>query len=186
VFHVRGVALYFLALMIWRGIARMQETGTIATAIVTALSLLPIAIAGLGLLLLLAYLSSRTTVYTITNRRVVLRVGVALPTAINVPFRLVAHAGVHLYRDGSGDIPLALTGPDRIGYSYLWPHVRPWRFNQPQPMLRGIPDAARVATLLGEALRDAMPETAQYTPVGVSSGHRGVAAPMPGAVPASA
>ena len=46
--------------------------------------------AAIGLLTLLAWLTARTTIYTITNRRVVLRVGIALPMSINLPFALIA------------------------------------------------------------------------------------------------
>ena len=47
-------------------------------------------------------------------------------------------------------------GP-RVIYPKLWPHVRPWRLRQAEPMLRCIPDAGVVASLLCRALaaRDA-------------------------------
>jgi hypothetical protein len=40
----------------------------------------------------------------------------------------------------------------RLAYLVLWPHVRPWRLQAPQPMLRAIDDVAAVADLLAEAL----------------------------------
>jgi ketosteroid isomerase-like protein len=57
-------------------------------------------------------------------------------------------------RDGSGDLPLSLNGSDRMAYLNLWPHARPWRLKDTVPMLLGIPDAARVGALLGDALRE--------------------------------
>ena len=39
----------------------------------------------------------------------------------------------------------------------LWPHARPWRFEVSQPMLRCVPDAHEVATVLGQALLVASP-----------------------------
>ncbi|MGA2129178.1 MAG: PH domain-containing protein, partial [Xanthobacteraceae bacterium] len=34
----------------------------------------------------------------------------------------------------------------------LWPHVRPWHVARPQPMLRAVPDALRVAETLARAM----------------------------------
>lgn len=186
VFHIRAVAVYFAALMVWRGVYRFGDTAGDYRAMAAAvLSLLPVALAGLGLLALLAWLSSRTTVYTITNRRLVLRIGVALPTAINIPFRLIGAAGFRPRADGAGDIPLTLISDKRMAFSTLWPHARPWRFNQPEPMLRAIPDAAGVASLLSAALGAAVPASSTRSPV--LEGIQIAKAPMPSAgMPVSA
>ncbi|MBS0277418.1 MAG: PH domain-containing protein [Proteobacteria bacterium] len=158
VFHIRAVAFYFAVLMLWRGSVHWDQ-GMVAS-VLSALSLLPIALIGLGLLSLLAYLSARTSVYTITNKRVVMRIGMALPTAINIPFKLIGSGGLAEHADGTGDIPLSLTGDDRMAYSNFWPHVRPWRFTRPEPMLRGVPHARRVAEILSQALVAALPSGA--------------------------
>jgi hypothetical protein len=155
VFHIRAVAVYFAMLMLWRSSVHWHQG--VAASVTAVLSLLPIALIGLGLLALLAWLSARTSVYTITNRRVVLRIGVALPTAINIPFKVIGGAKLGLHSNGAGDIPLALIGAERMAYSNLWPHVRPWRFANPEPMLRSIPDAQRVAQVLSNALVAALP-----------------------------
>ena len=55
-------------------------------------------------------------------------------------------------KDGSGAIALQLAPGNKLAFLILWPHARPWRFTQPDPMLRGLPDAARVANLLARAL----------------------------------
>jgi hypothetical protein len=155
VFHIRAAACYFGALMAWRASVRMTDAGDGVAALAAVCSLLPVALIGIGLLALLAWLSSRTTVYTITNRRIVLRIGVALTTAVNIPFCVVSAAGFCPRAGGTGNISLALSGDHRVAYSNLWPHVRPWRLAAPEPMLRAIPQAAEVATLLAAALRDA-------------------------------
>jgi hypothetical protein len=174
VFHIRAASAYFLLLIGWRAGVHMQAE-TVRGPLVAALSLLPIAAAGLGLLALLAWLCSRTSVYTITNRRVVLRIGVALPTAINIPFGVIGAAGLRLYPGGAGDIPLALTGAGRVAYSNLWPHVRPWHFKSPAPMLRGVPQAGLVAELLGQALSEALP-AARVSPIERSAAKNAVLA----------
>ncbi len=154
VFHVRAVAIYFAALIVWTIASGISAGATAQTIAVDALFHLPIAAAGLGLLGLLAWLMARSTIYTITTDRVVIRAGVALPKAFNVPFAVIGSAALKLRKSGIGDIPLETTGDDRIAYLHLWPHARPWKLAKAQPMLRAIPDAARCAEILSAALAD--------------------------------
>jgi hypothetical protein len=99
----------------------------------------------------MAWLSARATVYTITDKRIVMRIGIVLTVTFNLPFKRITAAGLHLEPDGAGDLPLSLSGDDRIAWLHLWPHARPWRLNKPEPMLRGVADAAEVARLLAQA-----------------------------------
>lgn len=120
-----------------------------------ATSLLVLAGACAAVLLLLAgfaALIARTTVYTITSRRTVMRIGIALPLTLNLPHRSLSGAGLRLDRDGTGDIPLALGDGGRIGFLHLWPHARPWHLSRPEPMLRAVPDAGKVAAILARAV----------------------------------
>lgn len=151
VFHVRAVGLYFAVLVLWRASLRFAP-GDLHSALIAVLSLLPIAAVALALLGFLAWVSSRTTVYTITSRRVVLRIGIALPVAINIPFQRIGAAALSEGTSGSGNIALSLLPGNRIAYAHLWPHVRPWRWKAPEPMLRGIPNAEAVASILAQAL----------------------------------
>lgn len=151
-FHVREVAIYFAALIAAQPVlAMLAGTSVAATApgmaFLTAAALLTIA-----MLSGLAWGSARSTVYTITSRRVVLRIGMALPVTINLPFAVVAGAGLNGRRDGSGDIAISLGAGERASYVVLWPHARPWRLGRPEPLLRCLPDACHVADLLGRAL----------------------------------
>ncbi|MFM2043176.1 MAG: putative photosynthetic complex assembly protein PuhB [Pseudomonadota bacterium] len=153
-FRVRAIALYFAILMVWRGADVAAGGASLGEAVTAALWLSPLAGACLGILLLLAFLAARATVYTITSRRLVIRGGIALQVALNVPFKLVGSAALRSYRDGSGDIPLQILGDSRISYLVMWPHVRPWRMGRPEPTLRCVPDAAHVAATLAHALAD--------------------------------
>jgi hypothetical protein len=159
VFHIRAVAGYFAALMAWRAATHLTQGGLHAS-VLAVLGLLPIAALGLGLLAGLAVLFSRTTVYTITSRRVVIRTGVALTIAVNIPFRVIQSAGLRPGAGGNGDIALSLSEAGGVSYANLWPNVRPWRMKKPEPMLRGIADAKSVAALLAAAVAKALPETA--------------------------
>lgn len=166
-FHVRKLAFYCGLLLAWRVAAGVSDGETLGAIAVSAVWVVPFALVAVGLPLLLAWLYARTTVYTITNRRVVMRFGVALPMSLNLPFRLIVAAGVRSYADGTGDVTLTLTGPDRIAYLHLWPNARPWRIARPEPMLRCIPAAAQVADVLADALATAAPAVApQPTEIG--------------------
>lgn len=151
-FHVRAVALYFGLLAVWRLLSGLADGAKWSAVALDAAGLAVPAGLAIGVLLLLARLYARSTVFTITDRRVVLRFGVALPMAVNLPFCRIEGAALRRYRDGTGDLPLALAEPGRLAWLHLWPFVRPWRLGRPEPMLRGVPDAAAVAAILREAL----------------------------------
>ncbi len=156
-FHVRAVAAYFAVMLVWRVADALRGGQALQPAVESALLVTPIALVALGVLSLLAWLNSRTTVYTITNRRVVLRFGVALTKAINIPFKVIEGGSMKAMGGGRGDVALVLKSPNRIALLQLWPHARPWRIGQPQPTLRAIPDAHRVAGILTSAISAQMP-----------------------------
>ncbi|QQP87786.1 PH domain-containing protein [Skermanella sp. TT6] len=153
--HVNKLAAYFGVLLVWRGVVQVHDGAAPLDAVLSTLGFLPWAACALGLVLLFAWGSARSTMYTVTDKRIVMRFGIALPMALNIPFRLVGSAGLKVHADGSGDIPLALTEGNRIAWLLLWPHTRPWRVSRPEPMLRAIPEASRVAGILADALTSA-------------------------------
>ncbi len=153
-FHLRKLAIYFAVLLALRMTFALADGANMGEALVSTGILLPLALFALGLVTLLAWLSARTAVYSITNKRVVMRVGVVLSVTFNLPFSRIESAALKCLPDNSGDIPLALSGTDRIAYLHLWPHARPWRLAKPEPMLRSVPDAAHVAELLAKAMAE--------------------------------
>lgn len=150
-FHGRKVAVYFAVLLCVRFALLVSGGAGIADALLRTAWVAPLPAVGLALLLGMAWLSARTTVYTLTDRRLVLRIGIVLTMTFNIPLRRVESAGVHLEASGHGDLPIVLKSPDRIPWAQLWPHNRPWHLRRPQPMLRAVPDASRVAGLLADA-----------------------------------
>ena len=151
-FHTRGLSIYFAALLLLRALTVLWSGGAVEHAVVAVLWLIPLAAAGVGMMMLVAWLTARATVYTITNRRVVMRIGIVLEITLNFPFHVIESAGLRADADGTGDIPLVLSGDDRIAFVHLWPHTRPWRLERPEPMMRSIPDAAHAASILANAL----------------------------------
>jgi Bacterial PH domain len=137
--HVRLSALYFVLL------------GAIALVQGKMNSVMGIAISAVLLMLLFAgfaWAVARTTIYTLTNRRIVLRIGIALNSCINLPLSQIDAADLKQLRGTAGSIVLHLKGLPKLGYWLLWPHARSLRLLRPQPMLRAIPDAAGVAQTL--------------------------------------
>ncbi|WP_081985150.1 photosynthetic complex putative assembly protein PuhB [Sphingomonas sp. 35-24ZXX] len=164
-FFTRIVGLYFAALVVL-AIYNGSTSGVIATMIAGAL--------GIGLLMLYAWAVARTTVYTLTNRRVVLRVGVALNMCINLPLAKIGGANLRPLGPVEGDLALQLIGKHNLGYMVLWPHARPWKLSRPEPMLRALPDAAVVGERLARAVAAIAPvDRAQDVPTSHTATHNG-------------
>jgi Bacterial PH domain len=150
--HIRTFALYFALMLGWRLTSSLADGRAFGDALLNCAALALLALVALGLIAGFAWLAARTTIYAITTERVVMRVGVAMPIFVNIPFSGIEAVALKAYRDGSGDIPLALKEDVRLAYLHLWPHVRPWQMAHPQPMLRALPEASTVAELLAERL----------------------------------
>ena len=148
VFHLKKVAVYFVVLMGVRGSYLYSSNMPDMTVIAGVLLVAALGLTAMASLTVLAWLTARTTAYTLTDKRVVMRIGIVLTLTFNLPFRQIESAGLLLTGKGFGDIPLALGDGDRIGYLNLWPHARPWRLAKPEPMLRCIRDAEAFAGLL--------------------------------------
>jgi hypothetical protein len=150
VFHVHGLALYFSALIGIHLAYKLVQGETLATALLGAGWQLSLGLVALGILSVMALAYARTTVYTITNRRLVIRFGVAVPMMINIPWDSVSSAGLRQCSDGTGDIALTLYPEKRMSYLTLWPNVRPWHYGRVQPMIRGVEDPKAVAAMLAK------------------------------------
>jgi hypothetical protein len=150
-FHIRKLALYFVALVVINA-ASVVADGAAAMDVLLAL-VWPAGLSALALggVWTLAWLTARTAVYTVTDRRVVMRIGIVLTLTFNLPLRTLESAAMRQGPGGHGDIVLALKGPDHIAWLHLWPHARPWHLARTQPMLRALPQVADVAALLQSA-----------------------------------
>ncbi len=143
-YHIRKVAIYFALLTGWGAVNALRGVnGWMGTLMTLAVGVL-----ALGVIALIAWGAARTTVYTLTNKRIVLRFGIALPKCINLPLSKVGAADLAMQGKETGDIALRLTENQRLGWLQLWPHARPWKLNNVQPMLRSIVEADKVAGLL--------------------------------------
>lgn len=151
VFHMRKIAVYFTVLVAIRGFFLSSSGAGAVTIVAGMLIVAGLAMTALAALGVLAWLTARTTAYTLTDQRVVMRIGIVLTLTFNLPLKRIETAGLFLTGNGFGDIPLALSSGDRIGWLNLWPHARPWRIAKPEPMLRCIPEAQAFAAQLQNA-----------------------------------
>ncbi len=141
---------YFVLLAIWRVGVSAADIGW-GPALPQAVPFLLLGLVAAGIILLIALVQARSTIYTITTSRVALRIGAALTITLNLPFSKIASADLSLRKNGTGTIALTTTGDARLSYMVLWPHIRPWRMRKPEPALRAIQDAERIAGILAEA-----------------------------------
>ena len=201
-FHCRAVSVWFALVLAWNagsGLYRGQTPGELLPGL--ALTLLGGALA-VGLLAGLAWLTARATIWSITDRRLLIRFGIALPVTMNLPFVRIASAALALHGErpdaapaasdapGTGDIALELVADERVSWAVMWPHVGPFGGGRTRPALRAVPDAARVARLLGEAVvaaggHEAGEVVAGAAPVAVDARARGRAAPALGGASAA-
>ena len=162
---LRWVAGYFALLAIWRfGVSSADHSVGVALA-----HALPFVVAGaLACLILygLAAIQARAAVYTLTNKRVAMRIGAALTMTLNLPYTWIGSADLDLRKGGTGTLAFALIVETRISYLMSWPHVRPWHIGRAQPALRAIPDAARVAEIFAEAAQSRVSERDLAPPKG--------------------
>ncbi len=188
-FHVRKIAAYFGLMLALQGthlLADGASGGDLWRPL--SVSLLTAALA-LGMLTGVAWFAGRTALYTLTNRRVVMRVGIVLTLTFNLPYRRIAAASLRRYGQRSLDIALQLYPQDRIGWFHLWPHQRAWQLRHPEPTLRCLPDGEAVGRLLmqqwqrvhaGEAVITADPHPAKPTPPRARPASTPSAAPQQG------
>jgi hypothetical protein len=146
---------YFALLAIWR-VAASAADYPLAQALTHAVPFIVIGAITAGIILLIAWVQAKATVYTVTSARVAMRVGAALTITLNLPYTRIEAADLDLRKSGIGTIAFRTAGETKLSYLVLWPHVRPWHARHPQPALRCIPDAERVARMIGEAVETRM------------------------------
>lgn len=146
---LRWVMLYFAALAVWRLGVDIDQNPVVGLQ--GAALFLVMGVGACLILTAIAWVLAKATVYTVTNRRVAMRIGAALTVTLNLPYRWIGAVDLKRGPFGSGTLALSLIGDDRISYFVCWPHVRPWHMRRTQPALRCIPDPETIARLIAEA-----------------------------------
>jgi hypothetical protein len=163
-FKLPWLFAYFTVLGAWRFTSAVLQGGEPVAALTNALAVTPLAMVAILIFVFFAWINSRTTVYTITNRRIVMRFGAALTKAINIPFKIIESASSKVKPNGRGVVAIKLAPPNKIPLLLLWPHRKPGTWRHPEPAFRSIKDANICAPILGEALRLAHEQTHATAP----------------------
>lgn len=167
VLHRNKIAAYFVLVALWKLATTLYDGGSAMAALTSAAFMIGLGAIVMGIIWWLAHAMERTTIYTITNKRVVMRFGIALPVTFNYPFKQVIGANVQDAGDDTGTIALSLKEHTKISWAILWPHARPWKFAKPEPAMRLIKDVNNVSQLLSRQL-NAFHEQ-QYVPTEISN-----------------
>lgn len=156
---------YFAVLTIWR-IGVSSTAVPLGEAILHGVPFVVAAALATAIIIAMAAVQARSTVYTLTNKRVAMRIGAALTMTLNLPYVCIANADVQKRRSGHGTLSFELMGDTRLSYLMSWPHTRPWRFTKTQPALRAIPDVTRVAEIFADAAetRVSAPQVTRINP----------------------
>ena len=156
----RTIAVYFLLVAAVR-VAVSTNSYSMPVSLGHAVPILIFGLLSIAILYGIAFAQARSTVYTLTNKRVAMRIGAALTLTLNLPYTWIGNACVAVGKSGHGTIAFELIGDTRLSYVMTWPHIRPWYMARTQPALRCIPDVATVARIFAEAAetRVSEPET---------------------------
>lgn len=147
---LKWVAFYFAVLTIWR----VGVSSTLVPVSEAWMHGVPFVLTGIVACLVLyglATIQARSAVYTLTNKRVGMRIGAALTMTLNLPYTQIGTAQLDARKGGTGTLTFELIGQTRFSYLMTWPHVRPWAMTRTQPALRCIPDAQTVAAIFAAA-----------------------------------
>ncbi len=147
---LRWIMGYFVLLAVWR-VGTSSVDYPLGQAVLHGVPFLLMGAIVCLILFGIAYVQACSTVYTITNKRVAMRIGAALTMTLNLPFVQIGTAKADVKPDGTGTIAFELMGDTRVSYLMTWPHVRPWYMARTQPALRSIPNAREVVEIFADA-----------------------------------
>jgi hypothetical protein len=150
-FLVRPLTAYMAAMVLWWIGVNRAQIGTNAFWMTLSLQLLLTGGVIVGAWWFAQAIAKGTT-YAITDRRIVMRFGVVFPLTINLPLHYVQGASARQFSDRTGQIAVQLDRTQKLAWIVLFPHVKPWSLNTPQPLLRGLKDPVKVGEILREAV----------------------------------
>ena len=150
--NVWWVLGYFIFLFVWRFVS-VSDMMPIYQAVLVSLPFLALGLIVTLLLMLVGFIQANATVYTITNKRVVMRIGAALTVTLNLPFTEIENAAIASSSKNFGSIVIDTKKDSKFSFLVLWPHARAWHFKKPQPSLKCIPNADEVAEILSNAAK---------------------------------
>ena len=160
--RARWIAAYFAIAALWSVAVGINNSET-AWQFVGRISFIAVAAVILfALMALYARAVAKTSLYTLTNHRVVMRVGIAISASFNLPFAQISGADFRVGSDGSGDVALTLKSGHGLSGSVFFPHQRGGLWRKLSPQMICLADAKAVAEKLATQLKAYTP-TSQAT-----------------------
>ena len=159
-YHIRAVAIYGTLLTLADLVQAKLHGETLWPALQAMIPGTLTMLGAVAIFAALAWCSARTTRYTITNYRIVMQCGLALPKTIGIPLTQIAGVAVRVRGDGTGDVTLLPKPGSKLMYLKLWPFARPWHIRKPEPMLRDVPSAGYVGSMLSRNIAAVATQTA--------------------------
>lgn len=153
-FHIRTVTLYLAIVVLVRAAFAVSSEAPMDEVLQNAGAVAFLAGTAAAILGTLGWAMARRSLFTITNKRVVIRHGVAFRKYINLPFKEIAAVDLRSHPSGYGDLALRTSPQNTVPYLHLWPFARPLRINRTVPLIRSIKNAADVASILVAAIRE--------------------------------
>lgn len=152
IMKTRWIAGYFAVLVLWNVSAGIYDGRTVSEILFSSGALAVLCAMAIALLEAFAWGVQKTTMYTITNKRVVMRIGVALSATFNLPFTRIVSADMREDKNGCGDIALTLAPGDKLSWLVFWPHVRGFKKGALMPQMICLKDVAIAGNVLSAAL----------------------------------
>ena len=156
-FHVRKIAIYFAVMVLWQWISLLESNAAGMDMLKQLGTSIGLALLALAVLSWSAYWSAQATMYTLTNKRIIMRIGIVLSLTFNLPLKKITACDLQLLNKQTGNIALGIATDSPIGWLNLWPHVRAWRVASPQPTLRCVPQAESLAKKVLQTWRQENP-----------------------------
>ena len=158
-FLIRPLSAYLGAMVLWWVAVNSSQVATQEFWATLGIQLMLVGGVVGGALWMARAIANGTT-YAITDRRIVMRFGLIFPLTINVPLHFVDGAKARQFPDGTGQIAVQLNKRESIAWIVLFPHVRPFQYKNPEPLLRGLTDSVKVGEVLRAAVLAVPPKDA--------------------------
>ena len=150
-FGLKLLAFYLIVLSVVFA-ARLTVTDFFTAFLVDFLPFLLSGILTSCILMALAKIQSQSSVYIITENRVIIKSGAALSFLISMPFKKIKAVNLQKRKGSLGTISFELNSGKRVPYISCWPSVRPWRFKNTEPAFSCIENVDEVATILRKSV----------------------------------
>ena len=148
--HFFGLKLmaFYLIILSAVFVARLTVTDFYTAFAVDFLPFLLSGILASCILMALAGIQSQSSVYIITENRVIIKSGAALSFLISIPFKKIKAVNMQKRNGSLGTISFELNSGKRVPYISCWPSVRSWKFKKTEPAFSCIENVDQVATIL--------------------------------------